>query len=70
MPVPRRRKQKGMGGTLALSPAVLISKIFDIDSVFQRSKTFLYYSFAPAVIFYGMTTEPAPASWLELINIF
>ena len=68
MPVPRRRKPRG--GSLALSPTVLISNLFNIDYIFKRSRTLLYYSFAPAVIFYGMTTEPAPASWFELINIF
>ena len=71
MPVPRRRKQTGSASALAtISPTVLLSKIFDIDFMFQRSKTLLYYTFAPAVIFYGMTTQPCPASWLELINIF
>ncbi|MGK3742134.1 MAG: hypothetical protein ACI90V_008988 [Bacillariaceae sp.] len=69
MPVPRRRKQTG-SALATISPTVLLSKIFDIDFMFQRSKTLLYYSFAPAVIFYGMTTQPCPASWLELINIF
>mmetsp|Transcript_10859 Transcript_10859/g.31582 ORF Transcript_10859/g.31582 Transcript_10859/m.31582 type:complete len:106 (+) Transcript_10859:33-350(+) len=68
MPVPRRRNPKG--GSLALSPKVIMSTIFDIDYIFKRSRTLLYYTFAPAVIYYGMTTEPAPASWLELINIF
>jgi hypothetical protein len=68
MPVPRRRKPKG--GSLAFSPTVLISNLFDIDYIFKRSRTLLYYTFAPAVIYYGMTAEPSPASWFELINIF
>jgi hypothetical protein len=29
----------------------------------------LYYGFAPAVVYFGMTKEPSPSSWLELINI-
>ena len=70
MPVPRRRKQTGTGGIVTFSPTLVMSKLFDIDFLFQRSKTFLYYSFAPAVIMYGMKTEPAPSSWLELLNIF
>ena len=68
MPVPRRRKKPGV--SIAISPSVFISNLFNIDYIFQRSKTLLYYSFAPLVVYYGMTTEPRPASWLELINIF
>ena len=69
MPVPRRRRSKGLGSLVA-SPTVLISSLLDIDFIFQRSKTLIYYGFAPMVIYFGMTTEPTPASWFELINIF
>jgi hypothetical protein len=65
MPVPRRRSR-----SLVVSPAVFLSNIFDIDYIFQRSKPFLYYGFTPMVIYFGMTTEPTPASWFDLINIF
>ena len=69
MPVPRRRQSKGLGG-LITSPTALLSNLFDIDFIFQRSKTLLYYGFTPMVIYIGMTTEPSPASWFDLINIF
>jgi hypothetical protein len=68
MPVPRRRQSSG-GLTLA-SPAKLLFNLFNIDFIFQRTKTLLYYGFTPMVIYIGMTTEPTPASWFELINIF
>lgn len=64
MPVPKRRSR-----SLAVSPTVLLSNIFDIDFIFQRTKTLLYYGFTPMVIYFGMTTEP-PAGWFDLINIF
>ena len=73
MPVPRRRNKAagGGGGTLAtISPSLILSKMFDIDFIFQKSKTLLFYAFTPAVVYIGMTTEPSPASWFELINIF
>jgi TOM7 family len=64
MPVPRRRNK-----ALVKSPTDVL-KIFDIDFLFQKTKTLLYYGFAPAVVFIGMYREPGPASWFELINIF
>eukprot|EP00529_Nitzschia_sp_RCC80_P037967 CAMPEP_0113469372 /NCGR_PEP_ID=MMETSP0014_2-20120614/15864_1 /TAXON_ID=2857 /ORGANISM="Nitzschia sp." /LENGTH=72 /DNA_ID=CAMNT_0000361845 /DNA_START=84 /DNA_END=302 /DNA_ORIENTATION=+ /assembly_acc=CAM_ASM_000159 len=72
MPVPRRRNKAGSGGgTVAtISPSFILSKMFDIDFMFQKSKTLLFYAFTPAVVYIGMTTEPSPASWFELINIF
>lgn len=68
MPVPRRRKSKGVGA-LFKSP-MLLFKILDIDFVFQKTKTLLYYGFAPGVVVLGMFMEPAPASWFDLINIW
>jgi hypothetical protein len=69
MPVPRRRKSQGLGA-LVVSPTVLISNLLDINFIFQKSKALLYYGFTPMVIYIGMTTEPSPASWFDLINIF
>jgi hypothetical protein len=68
MPVPRRRKAKGMGA-LVQSPLLLL-KLLDIDFVFQKSRTVLLYGFAPTVVAMGMFTEPSPVSWLDLINIW
>ena len=45
-------------------------KVLDIDFVFSNTKTLLLYTFAPAVVVLGMWTEPAPASWFDLINIW
>lgn len=68
MPVPRRRKSSGISG-LVKSPG-LVFKALDINFMFQKSKTLLLWGFTPAVILTGMLTEPAPASWFELINIW
>ena len=68
MPVPKRRQRKGIG-TLANAPSMAL-KLFDIDFVFRNTKTILLYSFAPAVVVLGMWTEPTPASWFDLINIW
>ncbi|KAG7364197.1 TOM7 family protein [Nitzschia inconspicua] len=68
MPVPRRRQSSR--GLVVASPAALLSNLLNIDYIFQRSKTLLYYGFTPMVIYIGMTTEPSPASWFDLINIF
>ena len=67
MPVPRRRKASAFS-TITSLPSMAL-KLLDADFIFQKSKIFLYYGFAPAVICLGMMTEPRPASWLELINI-
>ena len=48
----------------------MLFKLLDIDFVFQKTRTLLFYGFAPSVVIMGMLTEPAPASWFELINIW
>eukprot|EP00525_Craspedostauros_australis_P005986 CAMPEP_0198109636 /NCGR_PEP_ID=MMETSP1442-20131203/1693_1 /TAXON_ID= /ORGANISM="Craspedostauros australis, Strain CCMP3328" /LENGTH=68 /DNA_ID=CAMNT_0043765385 /DNA_START=131 /DNA_END=334 /DNA_ORIENTATION=+ len=68
MPVPKRRKSSGSSALLAAPAAAL--KLLDIDYIFQRSRTLLFYTFAPSVILMGMLREPAPTSWFELINIW
>ena len=68
MPVPRRRQQTALMKVQNLPR--LAMKLFDIDFVFQKTRPFLLYAFAPAVVWIGMNTEPRPASWLELINLF
>jgi hypothetical protein len=68
MPVPRRRKSTGIL-SLVKSPLVLL-KLFDIDFMFQKLRTPLLYGFAPGVVILGMFTEPSPASWFDLINIW
>ena len=67
MPVPRRRKQTTLM-RIQNAPKFAL-KLLNIDFLFQKTRVFLLYGFAPAVILLGMNTEPAPASWLELINI-
>ena len=65
MPVPRRRNQKNSMSSL---PSLAL-KLLDANFLFEKSKWILYYGFAPAVVYLGMTKEPCPSSWLELINI-
>ncbi len=67
MPVPRRRSSTPVQKITSLPRLAL--KLLDADFIFQKSKTLFHYGFLPAVIFMGMTTEPRPSSWLELINI-
>jgi hypothetical protein len=68
MPVPRRRKSSGIV-SLIKSPLMVV-KLMDINLMFQKSKTLLLWGFTPAVVFAGMFTEPSPASWFDLINIW
>ena len=68
MPVPHRRKSQGIL-SIVKSP-MMLTKVFDINFMFEKSKTLLLWGFTPAVILSGMLTEPAPASWFELINIW
>mmetsp|Transcript_4369 Transcript_4369/g.5794 ORF Transcript_4369/g.5794 Transcript_4369/m.5794 type:complete len:94 (+) Transcript_4369:7-288(+) len=68
MPVPRRRKSKGGIGGIMGYPLMTL-KLFNADFVFQKTRTVLLYGFAPAVVLLGMTLEPTPASWFEIINL-
>lgn len=68
MPVPHRRKSQGIL-SIVKSP-MMLTKVFDINFMFEKSKTLLLWGFTPAVVLSGMLTEPAPASWFELINIW
>ena len=65
--VPRRRKTSP-ADIIANLPRMAL-RLFDADFIFQKTKTLLFYGFAPAVILKGMMTEPKPASWFEIINI-
>ena len=65
--VPRRRPKTSMSVVQDVSSNVL--KIFDAHFIFQKTRAILFYGFTPAVIWIGMTTEPTPASFWELINI-
>jgi len=63
--IPRRRPQ----GILTQITST-VGKITDIDFVFQKSRPFLFYGFPCFVVYIGMTTEPAPESVWEIINLF
>ena len=44
-------------------------RLFDINYVFAKTRVALFYGFAPAIFYIGMTTEPRPQSWFEAFNI-
>jgi hypothetical protein len=67
MPVARRRHQGYLKYIYNL-PSVTV-KLLDADFLLRKSRALLLYGFAPAVILLGMTLEPQPSSWFELINI-
>lgn len=67
MPIARRRHQGYLRHVYNLPFMTL--KLFDADFLLRKTRTLLLYGFAPAVILLGMTTEPRPSSWFELINI-
>ena len=72
MPVPRRRNRKSKGGVFTFQLSDIPSmakKMFDINYVFQKTRLALFYGFAPAIFYLGMTTEPRPQSWFEPFNI-
>ena len=70
MPVPKRRNRKSKGGVFQLSDIPsMAKKMFDINYVFQKTRLALFYGFAPAIFYLGMTTEPRPQSWFEPFNI-
>ena len=58
-----------MSRSLASLPSRAL-RLFNIDYIFQKTRVILLWGFAPAVVTIGMMTEPRPASWFELINIF
>lgn len=71
MPVPKRRNRRsggGMGFAIADIPSMAL-RLFDINYIFAKTRIALFYGFAPAVFYLGMTTEPCPQSWLEPFNI-
>ena len=63
MPVPKRRT------SLAGGIQKLALKLFDLNYIFSKTRVMLLYGYAPMVLYIGMTTEPTPASWFEIINI-
>ena len=67
MPVPRRRNASS-GFSITKIPSMAL-KLFNADFIFQKTKLAIFYGFAPAVVYLGMTKEPCPSSWFELINI-
>lgn len=64
MPVPRRRKSV----STALTKSNILA-LLDINVIFQKTKTLLYWGWTPAVILIGLYTEPRP-SWIDLINLW
>ena len=69
MPVPRRRNgRSGAGFKFADIPKMAL-RLFDINYIFSKTRMALFYGFAPAVFYLGMTTEPSPQSWFEPFNI-
>ena len=64
MPVPRRRKIV----STALTKSNILA-LLDINVIFQKTKTLLYWGWTPAVILIGLYTEPRP-SWIDLINLW
>ena len=69
MPVPRRRGGKsGKGFQISEIPRMAL-RLFDINYIFSKTRIALFYGFAPAIFYIGMTTEPAPQSWFEPFNI-
>jgi hypothetical protein len=70
MPVQRRRNMsKGGGRGLFRTLSKNAVRLLDIDFVFQKSRTVLLWGFTPAVILWGLTTEPRPNP-IDLINIW
>jgi hypothetical protein len=69
MPVPKRRQSQGGMKSLAALPSKAL-RLLDIDFLFQKTRLLLLWGFAPTVVLIGMMTEPRPASWFDLINIF
>ena len=67
MAVPRRRNRNSTS-TLRNLPSLAL-RLFDLNFVFQKTRVALFYTFAPAVIWVGMNTDPAPSGYWELINI-
>ncbi len=69
MPVPRRRGgRSGVGFHISDVPRMAL-RLFDANYIFSKMRVALYYGFAPAIFYIGMTTEPRPQSWLEPFNI-
>ena len=66
MPVPRRRRPTTFEQIRNIPSLAL--KLLDADFLFKKSKTLLFYGITPAVVLFGMMTEPRPA-WMELLNI-
>ena len=66
MPVPRRKRSTSRA--LTAVPSNILS-LLDINTVFQKTKTLLYWGWTPLVIAIGLYTEPRP-SWLDLVNIW
>ena len=70
MPVPRRRNRRSGGISFAISDIPKVAmRLFDINYVFAKTRVALFYGFAPAIFYIGMTTEPRPQSWFEAFNI-
>ena len=67
MPVPRRRRSKGVV-SLSKLPSHALS-LLDVTFIFEKTKPLIYYGFAPAVVLIGLYTEPKP-SLIDLFNIW
>ena len=67
MPVPRRKRTSGALTVSNVSSQII--SVLDINFVFQKTKTLLYWGWTPLVLAIGLYTEPRP-SWIDLINIW
>jgi hypothetical protein len=69
MAVPRRRNRRSGAGFQISDVPKMALRLFDANFIFQKTRVVLLYSFAPAIFYLGMTTEPCPQSWIEPFNI-
>ena len=67
MPVPRRRRSKGVVNLSKLPRQAL--SLLDVTFVFEKTKPLIYWGFVPAVVLVGLYTEPRP-SLIDLFNIW
>ena len=67
MPVPRKRPLSTFAKLTYWPRKAMV--VFDISFVYQTLRPWVKYGFMPAVLYLGMTTEPRPSSWWDIINI-
>jgi hypothetical protein len=67
MPVPRRRPISTVAKLTYWPGQAMV--IFDLSFLYSTLRPLVKYGFLPAVLYLGMTTEPRPSSWWDIINI-